>query len=268
MGKIGLIAGNGRFPVIFAKEASLMGHEVIAVAHKGESLPDVEKYCAKTVWIKVGQLGKLISVFKEEGVRDAVMAGGITKTRLFTDVIPDWRAVKLLASVKDKKDDAILRAIAGDLEREGIQIRDSLSYLSSLLVTEGVLTRKKPDKQQIEDVEFGWNIAKKIGELDIGQTVVVRKSTVLAIEAIEGTDSAIERGGRLCDGGAVVVKVCKPGQDLRFDLPTIGPDTIRKMSDVKAALLAVEAGKTILIDREETLSLANQEGISIIGVNY
>ncbi|MBI3604436.1 MAG: UDP-2,3-diacylglucosamine diphosphatase LpxI [Nitrospirae bacterium] len=268
MERIGLIAGNGRFPLLFAGHLKSMGVEVIAVAHSGETRDDLEKHVHKIFWIKVGQLGKLIKIFKDEKVQNVVMAGGIKKTRLFTDVLPDLRAIRLLSSVREKKDDAILRALAADLEKEGITIKDSISYLSSLLVEEGPLTKRKPNKKEFEDIEYGWKVAKSIGKLDIGQSVVVKDKVVLAVEAIEGTDEAIKRGGRLGQEKVIVVKTCKPGQDLRFDLPTIGPGTIASMKTVHASLIAVEAGRTLILDREETVLAANEGGIGIIGVRY
>jgi len=268
MKKIGLIAGNGRFPILFADQMKAQGMAVIAVAHLGETLKELEDHVDRIFWIKVGQLGKLIKTFKREGVRDLVMAGGIKKTRLFTDVIPDLRAVQLLASLKEKKDDAILRAIAKDLEKEGLFIRDSILYLKSLLVDEGPLTQKKPNKKENLDIEFGWKIAKSIGKLDIGQTVVVKDKVILAVEAIEGTDEAIKRGGKLAEKDAIVVKICKPGQDLRFDLPTIGPETIESMISVKASILAVEAGNTLLLEKEKTVEIADRGGVGIIGIRY
>jgi DUF1009 family protein len=268
MKKIGLIAGNGRFPILFADQMKAQGIEVIAVAHLGETLKEIEGHVDKVFWIKVGQLGKLIKTFKREEVRNLVMAGGIKKTRLFTDVIPDLRAVQLLATLKEKKDDAILRAIAKDLEKEGLIIQDSTIYLKSLLVDEGALTQKKPNKKELLDIEYGWKIAKSIGKLDIGQTIVVKDKIILAVEAIEGTDEAIKRGGKLAEKDAIVVKICKPGQDLRFDLPTIGPETIESMIAVKASILAVEAGTTLLLDKEKTIEMAERNDVGIVGIRY
>ena len=217
-------------------------------------------------WVKVGQLGKIITIFKEQGVTDALMAGGIKKTRLFGGGMPDLRAVALLAKMVYKKDDSILRAVADELESEGITIRESTLYLDSILASPGVLTKRKPTKDEQKDIDFGWQMAKEIGRLDIGQTVVVKGRAVLAVEAIEGTDEAIRRGGLLCERGAVVVKVCKPQQDLRFDLPAVGTQTIRTMVQVKASCLAVEAGKTIIIDRELVVRDADAAGIAIVAL--
>lgn len=266
MQKIGLIAGNGTFPIAFARAAKQKGMQVIAVAHEGETLPELAQWVDGIFWIKVGQLGKLISIFKEQGVKDALMAGGIKKTRLFDGGMPDLRGMALLAKMVYKKDDSILRAVAEELESEGITIRESTLYLDSILASPGVLTKRKPSKDEQKDIDFGWQMAKEVGKLDIGQTVVVKDQAILAVEAIEGTDEAIRRGGLLCGQGAVVVKVCKPQQDLRFDLPAIGTQTIQTMKQVKAACLALEAGKTIIIDREAVVRDANAAGITIVAI--
>ena len=267
MDRIGLIAGNGTFPIAFARAAKEKGLQVIAVAHEGETLPELSQWVDGIFWIKVGQLGKLISIFKEQGVHDVLMAGGIKKTRLFQGGMPDLRAAALLAKMLYKKDDSILRAVAAELESEGITVRESTLYLDNILAPAGILTRRKPSKDERLDIEFGWQMAKEIGKLDIGQTVVVKDQAVLAVEAIEGTDEAIRRGGRLCGKGAVVVKICKPQQDLRFDLPAIGMQTIQTMKEVKASCLAVEAGKTIIFDQKEIAVEADRSGIAIVAVD-
>jgi DUF1009 family protein len=266
MEKIGLIAGNGRFPLLFAQGARSQSVHVTAVAHVGETLPELEEMVDKIFWIRVGQLGRLIKIFKEEGVRDVVMAGGIKKTRLFTGVRPDFRSLALLARVKEKKDDALLRAVAEELEREGITVRESTLYLQSMLVEKGTLTARRPTQREWEDIQFGWALAREIGRLDIGQCLVVKDQVVLAVEAIEGTDETIERAGRLGREGTVVIKICKPNQDLRFDVPAVGVQTLRSMEAVKASCLALEAGRSILLDKEETLSLADRLGIAVVGV--
>ena len=266
MNKIGLIAGNGSFPLAFARAAKQKGLHVVAVAHEGETLPELEHCVDSITWIKVGQLGKLIKVFKDHDVHDVLMAGGIKKTRLFDGGLPDLRGIALLARMIHKKDDSLLRAVATELESEGITVRESTLYLDNLLATPGVLTKRKPSKEENLDIAFGWHMAKEIGKLDIGQTLVVKDQAVLAVEAIEGTDDAIKRGGLLCGSGAVVVKVCKPHQDLRFDLPAIGPQTIASMSQVKATCLAIEAGKTIILERETLIQEADCAGITIIAM--
>ena len=266
MNKIGLIAGNGNFPIAFAMAAKQKGLQVIAVAHEGETLPELAQLVDAIFWVKVGQLGKIIKIFKDQGVVDVLMAGGIKKTHFFSGARPDVRGMALLAKMVHKKDDHLLRAVADELESEGIIVRESTLYLDSIIGQKGVLTKRKPTKAERRDIEFGWQMAKEIGRLDIGQTVVVKDQVILAVEAIEGTDEAIRRGGKLCGQGAVVVKVCKPQQDLRFDLPAIGIQTIKSMSEVKASCLAVEAGKTIIIERETVIKDADRAGITIIAV--
>ncbi len=267
MNKIGLIAGNGTFPIAIARAAREKGLQVIAVAHEGETQPELAQWVDGIFWIKVGQLGKLIKIFKEQDVRDVLMAGGIKKTHLFSGALPDMRAIALLARMIHKKDDSLLRAVADELQSEGITVRASTLYLDNILAPRGVLTRTKPSKDDLRDIDFGWQLAKEIGRLDIGQTVVVKGQAVLAVEAIEGTDEAIRRGGRLCGQGAVVVKVCKPQQDLRFDLPAVGIQTIRTMQEVKAACLAVEAGKTIIFDHDLVAAEADRAGITIVAID-
>jgi DUF1009 family protein len=270
MEKIGLIAGNGRFPIIFAQKAAEQGLTVVAVAHRGETLPELETVVTKSggqiIWLHVGQLGRLIKAFKSAGVGEVVMAGGIKKTRLFSDVRPDLRSLKLLRQVGQNKDDVLLRAVARELEDEGLTVRESTLYLSSILASKGPMTRRVPTSEEWKDIQFGWQVAKEVGRLEIGQCIVVKRQVVLAVEAIEGTDETIKRGGRLCRSGAVVVKVSKPQQDLRFDVPAVGPSTVEAMKEVKASILAVEAGKTLLLDKEMVLEMANREKISIMGM--
>ncbi len=267
MKKIGLIAGNGNFPIAFARAAKEKGLQVIAVAHEGETMPELAQWVDGIFWIKVGQLGKLIGILKEQQVADVLMAGGIKKTRLFEGGMPDLRAMALLAKMIHKKDDSILRAIARELESEGITVRESTLYLDTIVAKPGVMTKRKPSKDEKRDIEFGWQMAKEIGRLDIGQTVVVKDQAVLAVEAIEGTDEAIRRGGGLCGKDAVVVKICKPHQDLRFDLPAVGAMTVQSMKSVKASCLAVESGKTIMIERDDLIRDADEAGIAIVAIS-
>ena len=264
--KIGIIAGGGQFPLLFAGAAKKKGRKVVIVAHKGESRPDLEEIADRFCWIKLGQLGKIIKFFKNEGVTSTVFLGTITKTRIFYDILPDLKGLSLWNKIDIRQDDAILRAIAGELEKEGIKVLESTLYLKEFLFPKGILTRKSPSASNIDDIRFGWQIARGIGRMDIGQCVVVRDRTVLAIEAIEGTDAAIKRGGALGREKAVVVKVKKPGQDFRFDLPAIGTDTIDSMTSVKAEVLAVETGQALLFDGKEVIRLADKAGIIVIGI--
>ena len=263
---IGLIAGNGRFPIIFADNARRMGYTVSAVAHEGETEPALADHVERIHWIKIGQFNKLINALKGDGVCEAVMLGGIKKTHVFTTVRPDFRALALAARLFRYKDDQILREIAAELEREGITIRESTFGLQGVLVDEGSLTKREPTKKEWEDIRYGWEVAHHIGSLDIGQCIVVKDSVVVAVEAVEGTDGAIRRGGELGQEGAIVVKRCKPQQDLRFDLPAVGPKTIEVMVSVKASALALEAGRSVLLDREETIQKAERAGIAIVGL--
>lgn len=263
---IGIIAGGGQFPLLFIEAAHAAGRRVVVVAHKGETDEKVSGAADAVCWVKLGQLGKVISFFKQEGVGETVFLGTITKTQIFRDVLPDFKGLSLWNKIDRKQDDAILRGIAGTLEKEGIKVLESTLYLRHLLFPVGVITRKKPNKNQRLDIEFGWQNARAIGKLDIGQCVVVRNCTVLAVEAIEGTDATILRGGTLAKEQAVVVKVKKPGQDFRFDLPATGLTTIRSLQQVHGAVLAVEAGQTLLFDKELMIEEANKAGIVIVGV--
>lgn len=264
--RLGLIAGNGRFPIIFADNARRLGYHVSAVAHEGETEPELASHVDRIHWIKIGQLGKLIKAFKEDDVHQAVMLGGIKKTHVFTTVRPDFRTLALATRLALWKDDDILREFAKELESEGIAICESTFGLEGILVEEGTLTARSPSEKEWEDIRYGWDVAEAIGRLDIGQCVVIKDRVVVAVEAVEGTDEAIKRGGDLAKAGAVVVKRSKPQQDMRFDLPAVGPRTIEVMASVKASVLAIEAGRTILLDREIMLAKARAANIAIVGI--
>jgi DUF1009 family protein len=264
---IGIIAGGGQFPLLFIEAAHKAGRRVVVVAHKGETDEGVAQAADSVCWVKLGQLGKLISFLKRERVGETVFLGTITKTQIFRDILPDLKGISLWNKIDRKQDDAILRAIAETLEADGIKVLESTLYLRHLLFPAGILTKKKPNKKQRRDIEFGWQNARAIGKLDIGQCVVIRDCSVLAVEAIEGTDATILRGGALAKEKSVVVKVKKPGQDFRFDLPATGLTTIRSLQSVKGAVLAVEAGQSLLFDRELMIEEANKAGIVVIGVS-
>jgi DUF1009 family protein len=265
--KLGLIAGNGKFPLIVAGAAKRQGYAVVAVAHRGESDQEIEKIADQTTWIYVGQLGRIIATFQRAGVSEAIMAGGIRKVKLFGNFRPDLRGARFLAKLKSREDDALLRGIADELAAEGIRILQSTFYLSEIVAGEGVLTKRSPRQNEWADVKLGFRTAKEIGRLGIGQTVVVKNRVVIAVEAVEGTDAAIERAGALVPSGCVVVKVSKPQQDLRFDVPAVGADTIDQLHKARGTVLAVEAGKTILLERENLLHRADACGISVVGVS-
>ncbi|MBW2285079.1 MAG: UDP-2,3-diacylglucosamine diphosphatase LpxI [Deltaproteobacteria bacterium] len=264
-GTLGIIAGGGQFPGLVADSAKRQGFRVVAVAHRGETDPSLSDCVDEIVWIKLGQLGHLIKALKGAGVSRAVMAGTIRKRRLFEGVMPDLKGLGIMAKLVAFHDDEILTTLAAEFAKEGIDIVSSTTYLPDLLASAGCLTRKRPRKAETEDIRFGWMVAKELGRLDIGQCVVVRQKTVLALEAIEGTDETIRRGGRLAEEKAVVIKVSKPHQDLRFDVPSVGLETIRLMQEVKASVLALESEKTLMFDKAEMIAHADRAGIAIVG---
>jgi len=264
--KLGLIAGNGKFPLLFAAEARREGYRVVAAAHRGETDEAIEQAADEVTWVYVGQLGKIIAAFQRAGVTEAVMAGGIRKVKLFGNFRPDLRGARFLAKLKSREDDALLRGIAEELGSDGIEILSSTLCLPQMIASAGVLGRRVPRPEEWSDIELGFRTAKEIGRLGIGQTVVVKQQMVVAVEAVEGTDAAIERGGRLAKQGCIVVKVSKPQQDLRFDVPAVGIDTVQRLREVGGAVLAVEAGKTILLEKEELLRQADAAGIAVVGV--
>ncbi len=264
--KIGLIAGNGQFPLIFARAARERGLSVYAVAHIGETVEELAQQVDAIQWLHVGQIKKLIRFFKRSGVGVAAMIGGIRKTRMFTDVRPDTKAIALFAAMRHTHDDSILRAFAGLLEKSGIRVLPSTELVPELLAPEGCWTRRRPSRAERDDIELGWKLAKEIGRLGIGQCVVMGGGSVLAVEAIDGTDATIARGGGLGRGNAVVVKICKPNQDLRFDIPAVGVETIETMAAHGATALAVEAGRTVVFDREKMVAAADGAGIAVVAL--
>lgn len=265
--RIGLIAGSGRFPVVFAETARRRGVEVVAVAHRGETAPELVHHVHAITWVQPGQLQALIDALKGYGVARAVMVGGIAKPRLFREIMPDARALAAIARVGKLRDDTLLRGLADELEQDGIRIVPSTTFLDEIVPAAGVLGGREPTPEEWADIRYGFQVVKVIGRFDIGQSVVVRGGTVMAVEGIEGTDATIRRAGTLVNGDIVVVKATKPIQDLRFDLPAIGPDTIRTIAEVRGRALAVEAGRTIVLDRAQTLALADEAGIAVVAVD-
>jgi UDP-2,3-diacylglucosamine hydrolase len=263
---VGLLAGNGRFPLLFARTAKAEGARVVAVAHEGETDPALADHVEAITWIRVGQLEPVVRAFRSHGVRRAVMAGGIHKAALMTGFAPDERGARVLSRLRAWSDDAVLREVAVELENEGIAVVDSTLFLSSILTPPGRLAGPEIDAAQQRDIEYGLRVARGIGRYDVGQTVVVKSGVVLAVEAIEGTDEALKRGGRLARGGAVAVKVSKPGQDLRFDVPAVGPTTVETCREAGIAVLALEAGRTLLLEKERFLSAADAAGLAVTGV--
>ncbi len=265
--EVGLIAGSGQFPILFANAARQASVRVFAVGFEGETDPALSKYVNEFHLVRLGQLNRLVKTFRSAGITHAAMAGAINKSRMYTKIRPDWRAVRFLSRLRNNKDDSLLRALADELESEGILIQPSTIFLPELLAPEGILTRRKPNRREQADIAFGWTLAKAIGRLDIGQCLVVKNLVVLAVEGIDGTDATIMRGGRLCGKGGVVVKVSKPMQDMRFDVPAVGSDTIEVMKRVNARVLVLEAGKTVIFDRDKMIDLADSAGISILVQN-
>lgn len=273
--RVGLLAGYGRFPILFAQAAARQGCDVICLAIRGEASPELAQLAARFHWVGVAQLGRTIRLFKREGVDRIVMAGKVHKKVMFTphrlfQLMPDWRMIRMWYRLRrsDRRDDSVVYAIIDELARDHIRVEPALHWCQELLVKPGCLTRREPSAQEWRDIQVGWKLAKEMGRLDVGQSVAVKEQAVIAVEAIEGTDRMILRAGELCPaGGFTVVKVAKPQQDMRFDVPTIGPDTIHTLHRAGAGVLAIEADKTILLDQEETVRLADQHGISIVAVH-
>ena len=268
MRTVGLIAGNGRFPILVAQEARRLGHRVVTAAIFKEADESMEELSDAFLWVKLGELRKLVKFFQKENVREAIRAGKVEKVRLFQENIrPDIDMVKVLMTVRDFKDDSILSGIARYFSHKGIHLMDSTVFIKDALPAAGVLGKKKPTKEVLENIQFGFHLAKAIAGLDLGQTVVVKKKAVLAVEAIEGTDQAILRGGELGRGKITVVKVAKPNQDMRFDVPAVGLRTLDALIAARAEAFAFEAGKTVFFDKDDFVSQANDKGIALVGVN-
>ncbi len=265
--KIGLIAGGGQFPGLFAKKAAQEGYQVIAAGFRSDTDPSLADQVADFKWLYLGQLNKLLKYYRKHGVEQAVMLGSIEKTRIFKDIRPDLKALGFIAKTRLTHDDKVLCSLADLMKEEGIEIKASTFLLPELLSPVGCWTRRKPDKAELKDIHQGWKLAKAIGDLDIGQCIVIANGSVLAVEAIDGTDATIARGGNLSQGdGAVVVKLSKPNQDLRFDVPASGRDTIQTMVEHRCTVLVLEAEKSLSFDREEMVALADAHGISIIAL--
>lgn len=262
---LGLIAGNGVYPRLVIEGARAAGVErVVMAAFTGETNPAVAARADEVEWLRVGQLGKLLNYFRTAGVTEAMMAGQIAPRNLF-DLRPDVRALVMLAKLRQRNAESIFAAIGDELARAGVTLLSATTFLERDLAAAGVLTGRQLKRRERDDVEFGFSIAREVSRLDIGQTVVVKNGTVLAVEAFEGTSEAIKRGGALGRGGATVVKVSKANQDMRFDVPVIGIETIRVAAEAQISVIAVEAGRTLILEREATLAAAVAAGITIVG---
>jgi UDP-2,3-diacylglucosamine hydrolase len=264
--KIGLIAGNGSFPILLAENARRRGDTVVTVALKEEADPQVASFADHITWLSLGQLGKTIDFFKTHGVTQAIMAGQVKHTQLFRDIVPDWRVTKLLGRVANKKAESLLGAVTQEFENEGIQFLSSITYLDHWLARSGVMTRRKPTKEESENIAFGLPLAHAVAAQDIGQTVVVKDRSVVAVEAMEGTDACIRRAGEIAGEGCVVIKVARPKQDLRFDVPVVGLRTLESLKAAGIHVLAVEAGKTLLLDMDILLKEADAAELTLTGL--
>ena len=277
--KLGLIAGNGRFPFLLLDAARAQGLDVVVAAIREETDAEMDQRAAtdhgvSVYWLSLGELSRLIETFQKEGVQKAVMAGQVKHKQIFSSIRPDWRLAKLLLNLRSRNTDMLLGAVAKVLGDEGIELLSSTQFLEPLLAQEGVLTKRAPDQDECKNIEYGLGVASAVAGFDIGQTVVVAAQACVAVEAMEGTDATIERAGRLMDslGGdastlarrLTVVKVAKPNQDTRFDVPVIGVPTVETMIRAGASCLSIEAGRTLLFDRDSLLERASQAGIAIV----
>ncbi|GAB6097879.1 UDP-2,3-diacylglucosamine diphosphatase LpxI [Desulfatiferula olefinivorans] len=267
MTRIGIIAGNGQFPLLFAQAAREKGYGVFVAAIAGEADPALEQAADQLIWMHLGQVKKLLGFFRRHGITDTVLVGGIRKTRIFSDIKPDLKAVMLLASLRHTHDDGLLGACARFLEKEGVTVRSSTFLLPGILAEEGCWTRLNPTRANWADIRVGFRLAKEIGRLDIGQCLVIGGGSVLAVEAVDGTDATILRGGTLARGDAVVVKVSKPNQDMRFDVPAVGLKTLETMQAAGIRVLVVEAGRSVVFDRDAMVALADHTGMIIVALS-
>jgi len=267
MEKIGLIAGNRKFPLIFAEAAKKKKYSVVAIAIKKDTSPKIKKIADKVYWLDLKEYSRLFEIFKSEGITRIVMAGQISPHHLFgKEMYKDPGLKQILGEIKDKRADTIFGAIAEKLKDSGFELLDSTIFMEDFLPKKGILTKREPTFNEWDDIYFGFDLAKEIGFLDIGQTVAVKNKAVVAVEALEGTDNLIRRAGQIAKDGTVVVKVSKPNQDMRFDIPVVGLNTVKNLCKAAAACLAIEAGKTLFIDKEAGISLANRHKISIVAV--
>ena len=262
----GLIAGNGQFPFLVVEGARKQGASLAVVAIKEETDPKIEQIAEKVIWVGIGQLGKMISFFKSENVSRAMMAGQVRHVQIFSGSLPDLRMIKMLWNLPQRNTDALIGGVAGEMSKEGIELIDSTYFIQDQLAPEGILTKRQPNETERGNIEYGLRVANEIARLDLGQTIVVRAKACVAVEAMEGTDAVIRRAGELTRGKLTVIKVAKPNQDMRFDVPVVGVPTIQTMIEAGATCLCLTARKTLIFDKEEMLALANQNRISIVVV--
>ena len=269
MARIGLIAGNGRFPFLALQGARSLGHDVTVVAVKEEAFPELEGAAreagADLHWVSLGHLGKCIKVLKQAGIGQAIMAGQVKHAKIFSGIIPDLTLLTVLTKLKARNTDALISAVAEVLRGEGIELLNSTAFLQPLLARGGTLSRREPSGEELDDLAFGYRMADAVAALDIGQTVIVKDKAVVAVEAMEGTDAVIRRAGEIAGPGTRVVKVAKPKQDMRFDVPVVGVATIEAMARAGATAITVDAGKTLIVDGDRFLEAANAANIAVVG---
>jgi len=268
--RLGLIAGNGRFPFLVLDAARGAGYDVTVIAIKEEAFADLETAAARPPravvhWVSLGQLGRCISLLKEAGITEAVMAGQVKHTKIFADIVPDMTLMGVLMRLKGRQTDALISGVADVLREHGINLQDSTAFLAPLLAREGVMTKRAPNDEELADLECGYAVADVIAGLDIGQTIAVKSTAIVAVEGMEGTDAVIARAAQLAGKGVRIVKVAKPNQDMRFDVPVVGVSTIEAMQTAGATLLSVDAGRTLMIDGEAIIRAADEAGIAIVG---
>ena len=265
--RYGLIAGNGRFPLLALESARQLGHDITVIAIQEEAAPQVEKLTDRCHWISLGQLGKLIEILKAEGIHDVMMCGQVKHAKIFSSIRPDWRLVKLLASLPLQNTDGLIGGVIRVLKDEGIDLRDSTFLLKPLLATSGVMTRRKPDKQENVDIEYGRRVANALAGFDVGQSVAICERACVAMEAMEGTDAMLTRAASLVNGRRLtMVKVARRREHLLFDVPVVGLSTIPVMRETGTTALAIEAGRTLMLDKDQMIAAANKAQIAITGL--
>lgn len=262
---LGLIAGNGRFPFLAAAGARRAGRRVVAVAIQEEASPELEREVDEIHWIGLGQLGRGIEILQKAGAREAIMAGQVKHRQIFSDVVPDLKLLGVLARLAFQNTDSLIGAVADALAREGITLLPSVAFLGDQLATVGPMSRRQPDREERRDVEYGERVARVLAGMDLGQTAVVKDRAAVALEAMEGTDETIRRAGRIAGPGTTVVKVSKPRQDMRFDVPVVGLSTVHAMRAAGASALSVDAGKTLIFDLQPLIEAADEAGIAVVG---
>lgn len=263
---LGLIAGNGRFPFLAAAGARRAGRRVVALAIREETAPELEREVDEFHWLSLGQLGKAVEILRRSGAREAIMAGQVKHRQIFSDVVPDLKLIGVLARLAFQNTDSLIGGVAEALGRDGITLLPSTAFLQDHLAEAGPMTRRRPERGEQRDIEYGERVARVLAGMDLGQTVVIKDRAAVALEAMEGTDETIRRAGRIAGAGATVVKVSKPRQDLRFDVPVVGEGTLVAMREAGARVLAVDAGRTLMIDRPEFLARAGEAGIAVVGL--